>query len=67
MMAGESNTMFIDFAHLMGSNNLLNIAIADEYLRSCFAFHFQFFTYCITHGLRDYPVIRLSSSLNRQV
>ncbi|KAA0052410.1 DNA replication licensing factor MCM6 isoform X1 [Cucumis melo var. makuwa] len=33
MMGGESNTMFIDFAHLMGSNNLLNIAIADEYLR----------------------------------
>ncbi|XP_023003527.1 DNA replication licensing factor MCM6 isoform X1 [Cucurbita maxima] len=33
MMAGESNTMFIDFAHLMRSNDLLHVAIADEYLR----------------------------------
>ena len=43
MMAGESNTMFIDFAHLMRSNDLLHVAIADEYLRSCFAFQFLFF------------------------
>ncbi|KAL9453154.1 hypothetical protein AB3S75_008867 [Citrus x aurantiifolia] len=33
MRANESNTMFIDFAHVMRYNDLLQKAIADEYLR----------------------------------
>lgn len=33
MRANESNTMFIDFSHVMRYNDLLQKAIADEYLR----------------------------------
>ncbi len=31
--ANESTTMFIDFSHVMRFNDLLQKAIADEYLR----------------------------------
>lgn len=33
MKSNESTTMFIDFSHVMRYNDLLQKAIADEYLR----------------------------------
>ena len=33
MKANESNTMFVDFSHVMSYSNLLQKAISDEYLR----------------------------------
>ncbi|KAF4349420.1 hypothetical protein F8388_021003 [Cannabis sativa] len=33
MRANESNTMFVDFSHVMSFSNLLQKAISDEYLR----------------------------------
>jgi DNA replication licensing factor MCM6 len=37
MRSTESNTMFIDFSHVMEFNDVLQRAISEEYLR-CFFF-----------------------------
>jgi hypothetical protein len=42
MRANESNTMFIDFDHVIRFSDLLQKAISDEYLRF---FHFHFFRF----------------------
>lgn len=43
MRANESSTMFIDFSHAMLFNDILQKAIADEYLRFLFLiFNFHF-------------------------
>lgn len=38
MISNESNTMFIDFEHVMKHNDVLQKAISDEYLRLTFQF-----------------------------
>lgn len=38
MKENESNTMFIDFSHVILYNDVLQKAISDEYLRYCFLF-----------------------------
>lgn len=40
MKPNESNTMFIDFSHVMKFNDILQKAISDEYLRSPLSFIF---------------------------
>lgn len=42
MRPNESNTMFIDFSHVMRFNDILQKAISDEFLRY-FIFYFSFF------------------------
>lgn len=42
MRANESTTMFIDFSHVMRFNDVLQKAIADEYLRFFFSFLLSF-------------------------
>lgn len=42
---GESTMMYIDFSHVMGFNDALQNAIADEYLRFVlFFFNYKFYT-----------------------
>lgn len=59
---GESTMMYIDFSHVMGFNDALQKAIADEYLR--FGFLSKTLTFLIVSGFFDFVCVKLVLGLS---
>lgn len=62
MKTKESNTMFVDFSHVMRYNDLLQKAISEEFLRLAFSFSSSSDYFLRVEGFAFFVVFRIFCS-----